>query len=282
MTGTPLPADPLLEVKDLRVTFHRRPETTEAVRGVSFRMQPHEVRAVVGESGSGKTVTARALARLLPPAPHTTITGSIRFAGKAVHTLSGRNLRALRGRGIGYVFQEPSAAVNPSIRLGTQMLEVLRQHDRGSATRARALELFAQVGLRDPRQVFHAYPMELSGGMLQRVVIAMALAPQPRLLVADEPTTALDVTIERQIIDLLIDLRQRLDLAILLITHNFGIVQGFAEFTQVMRNGEIVESGPTDRLLAKPEHPYTEALLRCRPQLGYPQSRLYTALSRGQ
>jgi ABC-type dipeptide/oligopeptide/nickel transport system ATPase component len=268
----------LLSVSNLRISFRHGGETTEAVRGVSFAMQPGEVRAVVGESGSGKTVTARALARLLPAPPRTHISGSIHFDGADVNALSARELRSLRGRGIGYVFQEPSAAVHPSIRIGSQVLEVLKHH-AGDANRGVVLDLLARVGLRDPEQVFHAYPAELSGGMLQRVVIAMALAPRPRLLVADEPTTALDVTVERQIIDLLAELRQSLDLAILLITHNFGIVQGFAEQTQVMKEGEIVENGPTERILSTPQHRYTKSLLKCRPQLGKPQSRLYTGFT---
>lgn len=275
--ATDRPAPPLLEVEDLRVRFTTPGGTVEAVRGVNFTLRAGEVRAVVGESGSGKSVTARALARLLPPPPRAVVEGSIRFEGRELAAHSRKELRQLRGRGIGYVFQEPSAAINPSMRIGPQLLEVLRLHRRGErGLRATALELLDHVGLRDPLQAFSAYPGELSGGMLQRVIIALAIAPRPRLLVADEPTTALDVTVERQIIELLRRLRDEYALAILLITHNFGIVHGFAEQTQVMRGGEIVETGPTAQLLSQPEHPYTQALLKCKPQLGRPQSRLYT------
>jgi ABC-type dipeptide/oligopeptide/nickel transport system ATPase component len=274
------PQEPLLEVRDLAVNFSTSAGEVAAVRGVSFSMEAGEVRALVGESGSGKSVTARALARLLPPPPQARVEGSVRFAGRAIETLGRRELRALRGPGIGYVFQEPSAAINPSIRIGTQLLEVLRLHRaRTEATRETALELLAQVGLRSPRQAFHAYPGELSGGMLQRVIIALAIAPRPRLLVADEPTTALDVTVERQIIDLLRRLQAELSLAVLLITHNFGIVQGFATRTEVMWQGQIVESGTSEAVLRTPQHPYTQALLKSRPQLGKPQSRLYTSFS---
>lgn len=270
---------PLLEVRDLHVRFHRGTETTEAVRGVSFSMAPGEVRALVGESGSGKSVTARALARLLPPPPAAEVSGSIRFEGQEVSALDRKALRTLRGQGIGYVFQEPSAAINPAMRIGPQLREVLRLHcSPGEARQEDALELFERVGLPDAERVYHAYPGELSGGMLQRVVIALAIAPRPRLLVADEPTTALDVTVERQIIDLLRELQRELGVAILLITHNFGIVHGFAQDVQVMWQGKIVESGPTETVLSTPEHPYSQALMKCRPQLGNPQSRLYTGL----
>ncbi|MFP4283269.1 MAG: ATP-binding cassette domain-containing protein [Opitutales bacterium] len=271
------PPEPLLAVEDLHISFGEGHERVEAVRGVGFAVSAGEVHAFIGESGSGKSVTSRALARLLPPPPHAVVTGRVRFAGKDVLALSRHALRRLRGRGLAYVFQEPSAAINPAMRIGPQLLEILRVHrpevdDRRHA----ALEWLDRVRLPRAAERFRAYPHELSGGMLQRVVIALALACGPRLLIADEPTTALDVTVEREIIDLLASLQQELGLTVLLITHNFGIVQGFAEHVHVMRQGEIVENGPTDRILRAPSHPYTEALIRCRPRLGAPQSRLYT------
>lgn len=272
---------PLLEVEDLRIRFGEETAagTVEAVRGISFSVAPGEVRAVVGESGSGKSVTALALAGLLPRPPTCLATGHIRFAGRALESLSRRELRRLRGKEIAYIFQEPSAALNPVFRIGAQLIEALRLHRpevKPKDRRQAAIEALEHVGLREPAKRFHAYPAELSGGMLQRVMIAMALLARPRLLVADEPTASLDVTIERQIIDLLRQVQQETRMAVLLITHNFGIIGGFADSVQVMWKGKLVEQGSADAILRAPQHPYTKGLIDCIPRLGQKRERLPT------
>jgi len=270
---------PLLEVQGLTVRFRSGRGTTDAVRGIDFSVGAGETVAIVGESGSGKSVTALSLTRLLEDERSVETAGAIRFGGEDVFALRARQLRALRGAGIAYIFQEPSASINPSIAIGAQIVEAIRVHDRNCSARTareRALELLDAVGIGDARRRFAAYPFEFSGGMLQRVMIAMALACKPRLLVADEPTTALDVTIERQIIDLLARLRRERAMAVLLITHNFGIVKGFADRVLVMRHGQIVESGPTDQILGAPQHPYTRTLIACIPRLGQRRERLAT------
>lgn len=279
-----MPADtaspePLLTVEDLHIRFGSGQEAVEAVRGVSFAIAPGEVRAVVGESGSGKSVTALALARLLPPSPQCEVNGRIFFEGQDLATVSRRQLRALRGKGIAYIFQEPSAALNPALRIGPQLLETLALHRPDIPQRERraaAIAALERVGLRQPAERFDAWPGELSGGMLQRVTIAMAYLARPRLLIADEPTAALDVTIERQIIDLLRELQAETGMALLLITHNFGIIGNFAHQVQVMWQGRIVESGPTASILESPQHPYTRALLACIPRLGQRREHLPT------
>ncbi len=271
------PSTSLLSVRDLRVAFPSDRGWQEVVKGVDFDLNPGSVRAVVGESGSGKSVSALALTRLLPASHQCRWSGQIQFNGRAIERLSRRELRQIRGREIAYIFQEPSASLNPVLRIGTQLEEVLRLHRKEVSNRRKAvLDALERVGMRDPERCHAAYPSELSGGMLQRVMIAMALLARPRLLIADEPTTALDATIERQIIDLLADLRRETGMAILLITHNFGIVKGFADSIQVMRNGEIVEQGSTSEVLASPRHPYTRALIQCIPRIGEKRPRLPT------
>ena len=268
----------LLEVTDLRIAFHSRDETTEVVKGIGFAVAGGgRTVAILGESGSGKSVTCLALTRLLPEPPVCRISGSIRFEGREVLAMPAKELRALRGGGIAYVFQEPSASLNPVFTVGYQIAEAVKLHrpDITDVT-GRVVELLELVGIRDAAERRKAYPHELSGGMQQRVVIAMALACEPKLLVADEPTTALDVTIQAQIMDLLRDLRERLGMSIVLITHNFGIVKGFADEVLVMYRGEIVEQGPVDEVLSRPQHPYTKALIACIPRLGSKQRRLTT------
>ena len=266
---------PLLQVENLKITFATEEGEVHAVNDVSFTIERGETVALVGESGSGKSVTALALTRLLPVPPARFDGGRVLFEGKDTLTMSPRELRGVRGARIAYVFQEPSTSLNPVFRVRTQVVESLRLHrPEVKDARAEVLRLLDLVGIRDPVRVMEAYPHQLSGGMQQRVMIAMALACHPALLVADEPTTALDVTVQAQILDLLRDLRQRLDMAVLLITHNFAIVSHFADRILVMYRGKIVEQGGAREVLHQPRHPYTTALLDCIPRMGVHRRRL--------
>ena len=272
-------AMPLLDVRDLSVSFVSGDRRTEAVKGISFSVRAGETVAIVGESGSGKSVTALALGRLLPPAPACEVSGSVRLAGRELSGLSGREWQAVRGRGIAYVFQEPMASMNPSFTVGWQIAEALRLHGGPAPARGLRSEVerrLADVGIRDTTRVADAHPHEISGGMCQRAMIAMALACGPSLLVADEPTTALDTTVQKQIMELLASLRRERGMTQLLITHNFGIVNGFADRVVVMFRGRIVEEGPTAAILAAPRHPYTRALIDCIPRRGSTRRRLPT------
>ena len=268
----------LLKVKDLRIAFQGDDESTEVVHGIDFSVAGGgQTVALLGESGSGKSVTCLSLTNLLPQAPSCTVSGEILFADQDILRMSGTELRKIRGAGIAYIFQEPSASLNPVFTVGYQIEEAVRLHRPDlSDAKARTIELLELVGIRDAAQRYSAYPHEMSGGMQQRVMIAMALACEPKLLVADEPTTALDVTIQAQIIDLLRELRSKLGMSIVLITHNFGIVKGFADEVLVMYQGNIVERGPVDTVLSAPQHPYTKALIACIPKLGAKQHRLKT------
>ncbi|MBC2594813.1 ABC transporter ATP-binding protein [Ruficoccus amylovorans] len=267
----------LLKIEDLKISFHNRERTLEAVKGIGFALQEGETLAVVGESGSGKSVTALSLTRLLPPPPGCRVSGKILYDGRDVMAMSPRELRGIRGRDIAYIFQDASTSLNPVFTIGNQIAEAIRLHfPQEKDVTGRVIEALRSVGIRDPEKRHRAYPHELSGGMQQRVMIAMALACEPRILVADEPTTALDVTIQKQIMDLLADLRQRRTMSIILITHNFGIVSGFADRVVVMFRGEIVEAGPTEEVLRNPQHPYTKALIACIPRLGAHEKRLTT------
>jgi ABC-type dipeptide/oligopeptide/nickel transport system ATPase component len=268
----------LLKVSDLRIAFHSRGESNEVVHGIDFSVEAGgQTVAILGESGSGKSVTCMSLTRLLPEAPTCTVSGEILFEGKNVLEMDRETIRGVRGKGIAYIFQEASASLNPVFTVGHQIAEAVKLHrpDIADVT-ARVVELLELVGIRDAAQRYKAYPHEMSGGMQQRVMIAMALACEPKLLVADEPTTALDVTIQAQIMDLLRELRAKLGMSIVLITHNFGIVKGFADEVIVMFRGEIVEQGPVDEVLNNPQHPYTKALIACIPKLGAKQHRLTT------
>jgi ABC-type dipeptide/oligopeptide/nickel transport system ATPase component len=270
-------AYPLLEVTDLRIAFQTRDSRTEAVRGVSFAIHAGETVAVVGESGSGKSVTALALTRLLPCPPARYESGAIRFDGRDILALDETALRAVRGGGIAYVFQEPGTSLNPVFTVRSQIAEAIRLHRRDvSDVDAEIVRLLELVGITQPQDRLRAYPHQLSGGMQQRVMIAMALACRPKLLVADEPTTALDVTIQKQVMELLSDLKTRLGMTVMLITHNFGIVKGFADRVLVMYRGQVVEAGATSEVLANPRHPYTRALIGCIPRLGARRPRLQT------
>ncbi|MFI9814284.1 ABC transporter ATP-binding protein [Saccharothrix variisporea] len=250
-------SEPLLALHDVTVEFAGRP----VVRDVTLSLAAGEVLAVVGESGSGKTVTAMSLLRLLPD--NAVISGSAVLDGRDLYRMSAAELRAVRGGRVGVVFQEPMSALNPVFTIGDQLVEAIRAHRPWSRSRARAraVELLALVGLSSPEQRLRAYPHELSGGQLQRVVIAMAVACEPALLIADEPTTALDVTVQAEIIDLLRDLRDRLEVAVLLITHDMGVVASLADRVAVMKDGEVVEQGAVEPLFASPQHPYTRELL---------------------
>ena len=268
----------LLKVSDLRIAFHSRGESNEVVHGIDFSIDAGgKTVAILGESGSGKSVTCMSLTRLLPEAPTCTVSGEILFKGKNVLEMDRETIRGVRGNGIAYIFQEASASLNPVFTVGHQIAEAVKLH-RADITnvKGRVVELLELVGIRDAAQRYKAYPHEMSGGMQQRVMIAMALACEPKLLVADEPTTALDVTIQAQIMDLLRELRAKLGMSIVLITHNFGIVKGFADEVIVMFRGEIVEQGPVDEVLNNPQHPYTKALIACIPKLGAKQHRLTT------
>jgi oligopeptide/dipeptide ABC transporter ATP-binding protein len=262
-------APPLLDVRDLRVVFRGEEGDVPAVRGVSLRIDAGETLALVGESGCGKSVTALALMRLLE-ANGRIEGGEIRFRGQDLRAVDDEGMRRIRGAQIGMVFQEPMTSLNPVFRIGDQIAEVLELHrglPRREARRA-AVELLRRVRIPDPERRVDQYPHELSGGMKQRVMIAIALACQPSLLIADEPTTALDVTIQAQILELLRALQRESGLAILLITHDLGVVAQFAERVAVMYAGEIVEEAPVREIFGSPLHPYTRALLRALPRAG--------------
>ena len=266
---------PLLEVRDLRVSFRDRRTMTSVVHGVGFRLRSGDTLAVVGESGSGKSVTCLALTGLLPQPPACRVEGSVRLLGRELVGAEPAVLRAVRGKDIAYIFQEPSASLNPVFTVGEQIAEAVRLHfPKESDVEGRVVEALRRVGIRDPERRHRDYPHQLSGGMNQRVMIAIALACRPRILVADEPTTALDVTIQADIMRLLRELKETTDMSIVLITHNFGLVQGFADRVIVMYQGRIVEQGNVATVLESPQHAYTRALIACIPRLGAKRHRL--------
>jgi oligopeptide/dipeptide ABC transporter ATP-binding protein len=266
----------LLEVQQLSVDFRAAGRWLRAVDGVSFTLEAGEVLCLVGESGSGKSVTALSLARLLPCPPARFSGGRVLLEGRDVLDFDPTELRDVRGGTISYVFQEPGASLNPVMRVGTQTMEALRTHRPARATADEVVRLLKLVGIPAPDVRQQNYPFELSGGMQQRVMIAMALASEPKLIVADEPTTALDATIQAQILELLREVKQRLGTAILLITHNLGIVGEMADRVAVMYAGQIVELAPAAALLRNPLHPYTAALIRSIPRLNSESERLTT------
>jgi len=268
---------PLLEVKNLSINFRTENGLVEAVKRVSLSLEHGGSLAIVGESGSGKSVTALSLARLLPTPPAEFASGSIRFEGRDILAMSPAELRAVRGGGIAYVFQEPATSLNPVYTIRSQIAEGIRLHrPEVENLDAEVAKWLGAVGIVDPEKRMRDYPHQLSGGMQQRAMIAMALACRPRLLVADEPTTALDVTIQAQILAELRRLRAEFDMALILITHNFGIIRGLCDRVAVMFRGEIVETGKTESVLENPQHPYTKALIACVPRLGTKQRRLRT------
>ncbi|MGM4992202.1 ABC transporter ATP-binding protein [Tardiphaga sp. 841_E9_N1_2] len=259
---------PLLDVRDLSVAFHHGGNTSVAVDRVSFEIKRGECVALVGESGSGKSVSAMSILRLLPYPTASHPSGHIRFKGHELLSMSEREIRGIRGNDISIIFQEPMTSLNPLHTIGAQIGEILQLHNgiRGSKARERTLELLTQVGIPDPETRLASYPHQLSGGQRQRVMIAMALANEPDLLIADEPTTALDVTVQAQILALLADIRQRLGMSLLFITHDLGIVRRIADTVCVMNNGKIVEQGPVEQVFTAPQHPYTRALLAAEPK----------------
>src|SRR2546425_9241958 len=265
---------PLLEIRNLKLDFVSGDTNLRAVDGVSIEVDTGETVCLVGESGCGKSVTALSIARLVPSPPARYVGGEVWLNGRDVLKTSKRELREIRGGVVSYVFQEPSASLNPVYRVGSQIKEALKLHRRPHANNTEVIRLLKLVGIPAPESRIKDYPFQMSGGMQQRVMIAMALASEPKLLVADEPTTALDVTIQAQIIELLAGLKQKLGMAILLITHNLGIVGDLADRVAVMYAGQIVESAPTRHLLTRPLHPYTQALINSVPQLGSNLDRL--------
>jgi oligopeptide/dipeptide ABC transporter ATP-binding protein len=265
---------PLLEIKNLKMDFGTGADALRAVDGVSLTIGAGETVCLVGESGCGKSVTALSIARLVPVPPANYVGGEILLNGRDVLQMSNGELRNIRGGVVSYVFQEPGASLNPVFRVGNQIKESLKLHRPEKATDEEVIRLLKLVGIPAPESRIRNYPFELSGGMQQRVMIAMALASEPKLLVADEPTTALDVTIQAQILELLHDLKQRLGMAILLITHNLGIVGDMADRVAVMYAGQIVELAPAKELLRRPLHPYTRALMASVPKLGSDADRL--------
>jgi peptide/nickel transport system ATP-binding protein len=260
--------EPLLDVRDLSVRFDTDEGTVHAVDRMSLTLEPRQVLGIVGESGCGKSVTALSILGLLPKTA--TVTGSVRFDGTELLGASRSDLRKIRGRQISFVFQEPMTSLNPVFRIGRQIDEVVQEHMNVSKrkARARALELLDLVHIPDPSRRVDEYPHQLSGGMRQRVMIAMALACDPKILIADEPTTALDVTIQAGILDLLRELRERLGTAIVLITHNLGVVADLADRVVVMYAGRKAEEAPVRELFAHPPHPYTIGLLGAVPRAG--------------
>lgn len=255
---------PLLQVRNLSVAFTREGEATLPVRNVSFDVKAGERVALVGESGCGKSLTALSLVRL-SPTDRARLSGSIVFNGQELLALSDKALSAIRGRGIAYVFQDPSASLNPVMRIGAQIVEALPPGTEHSTEYIKGL--LARVGIPDPVRAYRAYPSEMSGGQQQRVMLAMALAARPQLLVADEPTTALDVTTQQQVLDLIDELARDFQMAVLLITHNLGLVAGRMQRVNVMYAGCVVESGCVVDVLSSPRHPYTRGLLAAVPRL---------------
>jgi dipeptide transport system ATP-binding protein len=258
---------PLLEIKNLSVEFPSRSGMVRAVDGVDITLEKGEVLGIVGESGSGKSVGMLALMGLVPY-PGRVQADKMSFEGRDLQTLSERERRALTGKDVAMIFQEPTTSLNPSFTIGYQLAETLHVHEAmdRKATRRRVIELLEQVGIPAPESRLSAYPHQLSGGMNQRVMIAMAIACNPKLLIADEPTTALDVTIQAQILDLLLSLQRDRGMALILITHNMGVVSDTTERVAVMYAGQIMEQRPTQSLFASPQHPYTAALLAARPE----------------
>jgi oligopeptide/dipeptide ABC transporter ATP-binding protein len=264
---------PLLEVRGLHTEFRTGAGRVPAVDGISFAVEQGETVAIVGESGSGKSVSALSIMRLVADPPGRITGGQIVFDGHDLLSLSEAEMRQIRGRDIGMVFQEPMTSLNPVLTIGRQITEVLEAHqgaDRAAAEK-RALELLDLVGIADAPRRLRQYPHQLSGGMRQRVMIAVALACSPKLIIADEPTTALDVTIQAQILELMKSLTQKLNVALIVITHNLGVVARYAHRVNVMYAGRIVESGPADAIYHDPRHPYTIALLKSVPRLDQPR-----------
>ena len=266
----------LLELRGLTTAFQTARGEISAIEDISFDLNAGEILGIVGESGSGKSVTALTIMGLLPEPPARIAAGSVRFAGEELTTASPNRMEKIRGAGISMVFQEPMTSLNPVFTIGEQIMETVRAHERmsASAQRERAIEMLDRVGIPSATERLNDYPHQLSGGQRQRVMIAMSLACRPKLLIADEPTTALDVTIQAQVLDLLMDLRDELGMAIMIITHNMGVIAEVADRVLVMYAGRIVEQSPVADLFDAPQHPYTKGLLACVPTLQQDRHRL--------
>jgi peptide/nickel transport system ATP-binding protein/oligopeptide transport system ATP-binding protein len=260
---------PVLDVRDLKTVFQTRGGEVHAVNDVSFSLRPGELLGVVGESGSGKSVTMMSLLGLLPSPPADVRNGEVRFDGRDLLRISPEELRSVRGGKIGFVFQDPMTSLNPVYSVGFQLMEPLRKHMGMSKKQAakRAQELLELVGIPDAKRRLDDYPHQFSGGMRQRVMIAIALACDPKVLIADEPTTALDVTIQAQILELMKELREKLGMAVIWITHDLGVIAGIADRVMVMYGGQVVEHAPVRELFSNPQHPYTRALLKTIPTI---------------
>lgn len=271
----------VLEVKDLRINFKTYAGEVKAVRGVNFELYEGETLAIVGESGSGKSVTSNALMKLIPQPPGVYAGGEILFGGRDLVKLTEKEMMKVRGNDIAMIFQDPMTALNPTMRIGYQITEVLLKHKKtGSHSEAkeRAIQLLDQVGIPFPEKRFRSYPHELSGGMRQRVVIAIALAANPKLLIADEPTTALDVTIQAQILELMKEIQKKSNTSIIFITHDLGVVANVADRVAVMYAGQIVEYGTVNDIFYNPKHPYTWGLLGSMPDLDNNSNELLRAI----
>ena len=259
----------ILEVKDLKVSFFTHVGEVQAVRGITFDLTAGEAIAIVGESGCGKSVTAQAIMKLVPSPPGKVVAGSIFFNGIDLVHKPEKEMQSVRGNQIGMIFQDPMTSLNPTMTIGRQIVEGLIKHQglNGAKARAKALDMLSLVGIPQAERRLKQYPHEFSGGMRQRVMIALALACNPKLLIADEPTTALDVTIQAQIIELMIDLKDKTGTSIILIPHDLGVVAGLSSRIMVMYAGQIVEEGTTREVFYKPKHPYTWSLLKAIPRL---------------
>lgn len=259
----------ILEVKDLAISFKTYGGEVQAIRGVNFHLNKGETLAIVGESGSGKSVTSQAIMRLIPMPPGYFKRGEILFDGQDIVKKTEKQMQTIRGKDIAMIFQDPMTSLNPTMKVGKQITEVLFKHEQISkeAAEKRAIELLELVGIPMPEKRIKQYPHEFSGGMRQRVVIAMALAADPKLLIADEPTTALDVTIQAQILELMKEIQQKIDTSIIFITHDLGVVANVADRVAVMYAGQIVETGTVDEIFYNPKHPYTWGLLASMPSL---------------
>jgi len=271
-------SEKLLEIRDLRTHFQLEEKTIYAVNGISFSINQKEVVALIGESGSGKSVTALSIMGLVPQPPGIIKSGTIHFEGEDLLKKKEKDMRNIRGNHITMVYQEPMNSLNPMLSIGFQIKECLTIHKKAKGLEAQkmAIEMLRKVEISDPEETYHYYPHQLSGGMRQRVMIAMALICNPKLLIADEPTTALDVTIQAEILDLIRRLKEEFDTSVLLITHDLGVVTEIADKIIVMYGGKIMEISPTKELYQNPLHPYTIGLMKCIPRLNSTKEKLYT------
>ncbi|WP_342600440.1 ABC transporter ATP-binding protein [Psychrobacillus sp. FSL H8-0483] len=267
----------ILEVKDLELSFHTFAGEVKAIRGVNFDLLKGETLAIVGESGSGKSVTTKAIMRLLPESSSEFKNGQILFNGKDLTKLTDKEMQKIRGKDISMIFQDPMTSLNPTMTIGNQIMEPILKHRKVSKSEARkvAVDLLRLVGLPKPEARIKQYPHQFSGGQRQRIVIAIALACNPQILIADEPTTALDVTIQAQILELMKDLQKKIDTSIIFITHDLGVVANVADRVAVMYGGKIVEVGTVDEIFYNPQHPYTWGLLSSMPSLDTAEEKLY-------